>query len=305
VTEDQRELRAAGRYEWEQIIRRARTGSLIAGSTRLGKDGRPTKGGMTELTFTAIALCWASYANDRGQEIWAGDATIAVDLGTTIKNVVTVRKKLLELGLLQHVRGRHGERGEEYRLTLPSDLLDVLNVPTPAQHKLAARRLRDAARGKPAGSAGPPAPEPVGGPADHAQAVDNSAVGGPPDHPDEVCAPEAGGSAGPAENSSGWSGGPAPGGPADPLTDHDRTRTTTDHPDTDLRTAVTASRASPPPEDQISSDVDAPGPCAEHPTQRAGPRPDGRLACVFCRALAPDRRTPGRPSLRVITGGAA
>src|SRR6185503_15711263 len=95
------------------------------------------------------------------------------------------------------------------------------------------------------------------------------------------------------------------GGPADPRTDHDRTRTTTDHPDTDLRTAVTASRASPPPEDQISSDVDAPGPCAEHPTQRAGPRPDGRLACVFCRALAPDRRTPGRPSLRVITGGAA
>jgi hypothetical protein len=323
---DDREIRPAGRYEWEQIIRRARLGALVTGSGRIGRSGKVTRGGMTELTFTAIALCWASYADDKGRDIWAGDATVAVDLGTSIKNVVTVRKKLLELGLLEHVRGRRADRGEEYRLTLSSDLFDLVEVPSPAQHKLAARRLRDEARGKPGGSGGPPEPEPLGNPVDHPGPVDNSSVGGPVDHPQPTDLVKAGGSGGPAEMASGGSGGPALGGPADPLTDHYRTSTTTDHPERDLRTAVTVPRepgAATQPDSPIAAEpptdprpavgrhrarASPPDHCDRHPVMPGGTDRTGRPACSSCRAQAraPDPNPPdARPELRVVQGGQA
>jgi hypothetical protein len=240
LTDDDRELRPAGRYEWEQIIRRSRLGAVVAGSGRVGKNGKPTKGGMSGTTFTGIALGWASYANDRGREIWPGDATVAVDLETSIAAVRQVRKALLRLGLLEFVCRRHGIRGDEYRLTLPADLLEVVEVLTPAQHKVVANRLRDAARGKPGGSGGLPEP---------------GSPGGPPDYPDG----EPRGSNGLPEIEPGWSGGTSPGGPADTHTDHDRTTgTTTDHSDEDLDTAVTVPSDPTPDQDPIFSDEKQP-----------------------------------------------
>ena len=225
----EREIRPAGRYEWEQIVRRARFAGVIGSSGRQGKDGKSTKGGMSGTTFTGIALGWASYANDRGQEIWPGDATVAVDLETSIVAVRKVRKTLLALGLLQFVRARTGQRGVEYRLTLPSDLLESLDVLTPGQHKLAANRLRDAARGKPPGGSG-------GLPSDCDSGI-------PVDHPDDSEEPTDGGSNGPPEIESGYPGGPALGSPPDPHTDHDRTTSTsTDQSEIELCTAVTVTR---------------------------------------------------------------
>jgi hypothetical protein len=259
----ERELRPVGRYEWEQIVRRARFGGVIGASGKTGADGRPTRGGISGTLFKAIALGWATYADDKGADIYAGDATVAVDLETTIKAVRTVRQALLDLGLLKHVRGRRWDHGEEYRLTLPSDLLDVLDVPTPAQHKLAARALRDAARGKRGGSSGPPNDDGPGSPADHPEPVENPDLGGPEDTPDEPDGEEPGWSSGPARDASGWSAGPALGGPADPLTDHDRTNEDlTDHRKADLRTAVTVVGPPQATQDQISPGCRDPG-CAK------------------------------------------
>lgn len=309
-----REIRPSGRYEWEQIIRRARLGSIIAGSGRLGANGRPTRGGMTGLTFTAICLGWASYADDKGQKIYPGDATVAVDMETSLQNVAAVRKALLDLGLLQLVRGRRGRRGTEYRLTIPSDLQDRLEVPTPAQHTLAADRLREQSRGKrkatdrpePPNSGGPvdhpddDNPGDVGGPADTPEPVDNPNLGGPVDTPEPLSAEAPGGSGGYAQNSSGGSGGSRLGGPVDRSTDHDRTTSTTDHSDTALRTAVTLVGHPQAAQDPLFPVVDEepepkPEPssrCARHPLP-AGLRDDGQPRCALCRVDA--RRTAQPP----------
>lgn len=251
-----RELRPVGRYEWEQIVRRARLGGVIQGSARVGKNGRPTKGGMSATLLKAIALGFATYANDKGREIWPGDATVAVDLETSVASVEAVRKLLLRLGLFERVRAPWGDHGTEYRLTLPVDLLDEVEVLTPAQHKLAANRLRDARRGKPSGgsdgstvtsdSVDPSEPpEAVDEPVDNPEPVD------PPDTPEDDWPPVAGVSTGTTPAPNGVSGGPRMVYPPDAHTDHDRPPTTTDHPVEDLRTAVTATREAPPEQDPI------------------------------------------------------
>lgn len=239
-----RELRPVGRYEWEQIVRRARLGGIVQGSGRLGAKGRPTKGAMSATLVKAIALGFATYANDKGREIWPGDATLAVDLETSVASVETVRRLLLHLGLMVRVRAPWGDRGTEYRLTLPADLLEDVEVLTPAQHKLAANRLRDGRRGKPNGvstgstdassTVDPPVPpEAVDEPVDDARTVH------PADTPGPIKTPGDGVSTGPPIHVNGVSTGPRMVYPPDAHTDHDRPLTTTDHPDPDLRTAVT------------------------------------------------------------------
>lgn len=291
-----REVRPATQYDWVQIIRRARLGTVIAGSGRIGKNGRPTRGGMSGSKFTGLALAFASYASPDGSHVWPGDATIAVDLETTIKDVAAVRKALLALGLLEHVRHRRGDTGEQYRLTLPSDLDDVLEVLNPAQHKLAAHRLREEARGKPGkpgGSGGPPKPPTPGGPQDHPEPVDNPDSGGPVDHPNEPEPETPGWSTGLAEVAAGWSTGPALGGPPDPLTNHDQTTTTTNHSDTALRTAVTLVGHPQAAQDPLFAEVvdEAPEPdpppsrCERHPLP-GGLRDDGQPRCALCRVEA-------------------
>lgn len=270
---EDREIRPAGQYEWQQIIRRARFGGIVKGSGRTGKDGRVTKGGVSGTLFTAVALTFATYADPDGTDVYPGDATIAVDLETTIKAVRTVRQTLVSLGLLQLVRRRTPGHGDEYRLTLSSDLLDAVEVLTPAQHKIIAQRLRDTARGKPGGSGGPP---------------ETAAPGGPVDPPHEPQTDTPGWSGGPPENDSGWSGGPAPGGPPDPHTNHYRTTTTTNHPGDNVRTAVTGPRAretaqTPIPAADVAERL--PGRCPHGLTSRR--RPDGRPSCAICRRGQP------------------
>lgn len=280
----ERELRPAGRYEWEQILRRARLTGVVTGTGRVGADGRrATRGGVSATTFKAVAFAIASYGNDRGGEIWPGDATIAVDVESSIETVAKVRKTLLALGLLERVGGRRGDRGQEHRLTLPSDLLDSLEVPTPAAHKLAARRLNDALRRKSAGSGGGSTDPGLLGPAEGADGPEA-----------EISA----GSGGPHEIGSAGSGGPPSAGsagpPYPPLPHQGRT---TDQPTADLDTAVTVPRARDSPA----------GECDRHRGFKAGTRADGSEMCTVCRRDA--RKTPEPPTdppcLRLIEGGAA
>lgn len=282
----ERELRPAGRYEWEQVIRRARLGGVITGRT--GTAGKATKGGVSAALFKVVALTFASYADGSGRGVRPGDATVAVDAECALKTVKAVRVALLDLGLLEHVGGRRGGHGEEYRLALPSDLLDRVEVLTPAQHQLAARAMREAARGPRGGSSGPPDPP-----------VDNPNVGGPVDHPNASPVEPCGGSSGPAYETCGGSSGPAVGGPVDPRSYPDRPEKITDQPVADVRTAVTQSRASPAankPQDPIPEKCDH--------GLRARRRPDGTSSCAFCRRDAASPPSE-RPPLRLVHGGAA
>lgn len=266
------EVRPVGRYEWEQIIRRARLAGLISGTGRTGRTGRTTRGGLAATTVKAVALAYASYADPDGTRVMPGDATIAVALECGLKTVRAVKAQLLALGLLTRLRAAGRGRAEEYRLTLPVDLLERLEVLTPGQFELAARDVRETARGK----RGAPADE-LGWSGGHPQP---DSWGGPADTPNDADRDQMGWSGGPPENAMGWSGGPTWGGPADPRTYQDQATPTTDHSGEDLRTAVTVSRVRAAAEDPISAEV------RKNSGPSAPPAPPPR---------PPDRRPIGRP----------
>lgn len=291
------ELRPVPRLEWEQILRRARFAGLIGGTGRVGGKGLPTRGGTSPALFMAVALDLSSYGNFDGANIWPGDGTIAVDLECSVETVRTVRRKLLELGLLQRVGGRRGDRGgEEYRLTLPTDLLDRLEVLTPAAHKLAAKLEYEKARGKrkPAGgSSGPPEIRPSD--------VDSPSVGDPVDPPRETGTEGSGGSSGPTPEELGGSSGPHWGDPVDPSTYPETTPgKAPTHSDQDLIADVTGPRATAPSEDPNFAEVDpkarwvgtasipappaAPRRCSHG--FPSGRRTDGTFSCALCRRAA-------------------
>lgn len=308
------ELRPVPRLEWEQILRRVRLTGMIGGSGRKGSDGRETRGAVSARTFKAVALVLASYGDPSGSRIWPGDAAVAVDVECGLDIVKDVRGTLVKLGLLERVSGRRaGRPGEEYRLTLPTDLLDKLEVLTPAAHRLAAKRLRDAARGKRKATAGGSAGYPeLPLPDDN-----NAALGGPPDHPNTSEPDLSGGSAGPSDEPFGGSAGGNLGGPPDPRTytgPHQVNHQP--HSDQDHASAVTGPRAREADEDQISSEVADPPDRwigrARVPTPRrcdhgfpATHRPDGSPSCALCRrdairggttAMYPTIAPPGDPT---------
>lgn len=291
------DLRPVARLEWEQILRRARLTGIIAGTGRKGRKGLPTHGGVSPALFMAVALDLASYGDFAGGNIWPGDAAIAVDLECSIGTVKTVRSKLAELGLIQRVGPRRrGRGGEEYRLTLPEDLLDRLDILTPAAHRRAAQCERDKSRGKPK----PPLGGSTGYPEMSADPDDDEVSGGPLDTPDDEDADGSGGPLDPRSESSGGPLDPRSGGPLDRITypgpfqeNHHA------NSDEDLDTAVTGPREGRPSEDRISPDeVDptarwigraaAPEPTTpprdkcEHRLTAAW-RPDGEYACPVCR----------------------
>lgn len=312
--QDQRELRPAGRFEWEQIVLRTRWTGVIQGNTT------GTRGSVSGAVFRAVTWALVSHADPDGDNIWPGDATVAALSEVGLKNVKAVKLALIRLGLIARVRaGSRRQHGADvYRLTLPSDLFDQVEVLSPAAVKLAAMRLSEADRGrrKPVDEPPPDGPDSgsVPGPPDPAQTaadpVDNADVRGPVDPAQPEPAVAQTGSTGPPEPVCAGSSGPYVRGPVDRYTSHDLATDTTSHRIADLRTDLTVVRDPPPEQDQISSDGEGdtgppPGPCPEHGAPfAAGNRDDGRPRCAPCRGVANARRT-ARPSLRVIPGGAA
>lgn len=252
VTSDEgRELRPVGRYDWEQIIRRARFGGLISATTS-SKTGKKTKGAVSGAMFKAVALDIASYADDRGERIFPGNATIAVDLECSLEVVNLVKAEMVKLGLLQFVRGRRAardgrpERGEEYRLTLPSDLQELVDVPTPTQHKAAAERLRELKRGR-RGKLGVPRGTPEPADSGCPEVTPNAGAAAPFEVPP-----------GGADESFEVPPGGDSGCPLDAGSYQDRTIGTTDHSRRDLRTDVAVVGGPQPPPDEPAESLPLP-----------------------------------------------
>ncbi|MFI5852290.1 hypothetical protein ACIA7R_31445 [Micromonospora chalcea] len=268
-----RELRPVGRFEWEQIICRARLGDLIEG------NAKGTRGGVSGAAFKAVALVWASHGNLDGTDIYPGDATVAVEAEVSVKVAQAVKRKMVEIGLTEKVRARsrRQHRGDEYRLTLPTDLLDRIEVLTPAALKVRAVAEYEKRRGKRGGSTGP-LTEPVGQPA----------VGEPQDPPRDPQPENRGGSDGTTNPGCGGSDGTSVGGPMDRDT-HPRPGQVITHPKEDgVRTALPGPRATETEKsdsvDEVGESEPRPAGCPVHGRAfAAGERPDGRPRCPLCR----------------------
>lgn len=108
------ELEPIGRYEWERLVRRARL-------------PKPVK---------LLALVLATHADPDGSRVRPGLPVLASVTGDSERNVRRLLALLVdELGLLRQVArggGRGGKgRASVYRLTIPVDLLDRLEMLSP------------------------------------------------------------------------------------------------------------------------------------------------------------------------------
>jgi Helix-turn-helix domain len=106
---------AAKRFEWERIIRRA----LMDPSTKL------------------VALVLAGYANKDGSSVRPGRKRLSAVTGMSVRTVDRCLDKLRTLGLLDRV-SKGSNTGIEfmadvYRLTIPADLLDVVDLLDPKE----------------------------------------------------------------------------------------------------------------------------------------------------------------------------
>jgi hypothetical protein len=263
MTENERVLRPVDRYEWTHVLKRARLQGVIAGSGNVGKGGKQTRGAVSGATFKAVAYTWASYSDEHGGNIRPGDATVAVEAEVGIEVVRVVKLELIALGLIERVRAGTRATGwcDVYRLTIPDDLRDQVEVFSEAQHEMAAEAIREKKRRKPrTGSGGGSTQDVVRGPA---EVVRDAAV----DHvrgPAEVVQPAVDGpcttSADAQNEGCTGSGGGRVRGPAEACTNHDQPPTTTNHSGAGLRTAVTVSRARAPLDKPDLAEVEEPNP---------------------------------------------
>lgn len=278
--------------EWTDLLRRIRFGATVTvpGSSR----------GVRGATLRAVALMLATYADADGSRIFPGTARLAVACEIDYRTAKRCLAALRWLGLIRVVRAaRRRGLADEYRLTIPGDLLDKVDVLSPAQMDLEVERIRDGNRRR-------VDDEPGTGSADTRTAV-------------SVRVPQTPVQAGPVDGCTG-AGSTSNDGctgasrtvvrvrPAPP-THHDVDTTTTHHTEVNLRTAVTVSRAREAVEDQIPEEGEgepapppAPHGCPTHGRAfAAGTRPDGKPACPLCRATG--RRPPAgdsRPGLAPV-----
>lgn len=283
---DGAEVHPEDRFTWERIVMRARLGGVITGSGKVSeRNGKQTRGGVSGSVFKAVALVFAAHADEDGSAVRPGDMRVAILAEVHPRTVKVIREKLVELGLMRQTgRYRHTPM---YRLTLPSDLTELVTVLSPTEVVDTAKAMRSRARDSKAKSrngcaAGPPIEESLGVPPEHPKPPD-----GGPDGPGNGCA------AGAPESLNGCAAGADMGDPPDtlnqPLTGH--LKITNPTGDEDLGTAGHPSRATaeeppnpePPPR---------PAKCPTHGLG-GGLRPDGLPECTFCRR---EQRTgPPRP----------
>lgn len=270
--------------QWTDIVRRARLGR----------------------TVKSVALLLATYADADGTRVFPGIARIAVDCELSYNVVKAALAELRTTGLIALVRraGRPGH-ADEYRLDLPADLLDRVEVWTPAQVQVATNQIRAK---KPWGGkkSGPsnPEPRPTGraevdgkemAPRPTSQAevpVDNSSPR--PTREAEVAPAAVGTSAhlvgSSEETSAHLVGRPRPTPCPPTYQDHD-TRTTS-HEMAGVVTQLAVVGDTGPPQDRISPS--RPRRCAHG--IRIRHRPDGTSNCALCRRQhappAPDNVIP-------------
>ncbi|WP_426502915.1 helix-turn-helix domain-containing protein [Dactylosporangium sp. McL0621] len=255
--------------QWLDVVRRARLGR----------------------TPKAVALMLATYADNDGRRVFPGVARLAVDCELTYNVIQTALQRLRQAGLIEVVRkaSRPGH-ADEYRLSLAVDVLDRIDVLTPAQLASTAAELAARRRGRhrPPASAGPD---------DHATPLPPAAPGAGHDrdrdlHPG-ACGADGAALGAPAPHGVASAAPPAPHGDrhlhptASPPTTHGPNHTL-DHPShhgvrPDLAVG-TAGPAGPPAADTAADR------CAH------GLRGDSGIHCPACRrglgTAAPADETP-------------
>jgi hypothetical protein len=263
--------------EWTDILARIRFGKVkVAGKTLSGA------------TIKGVAARLASYADGNGTRVRPGVARLAVDLEMDYQTARRAVSLLRGLGLIDLVRSGGRRGADEFRLTLPVDLLDRddLVVWSPIEQRAeidraqqAYRKPSDAPRGGPGGGQ---SLVPEGPHKGAASLVPQGPVQEVP--PDPITGP----------SGTGYSPLTGPSGtaslvPQGRTTHQDLDTTTTHHPDQDLRTDVTGPRE---PEADTNPDPPLrPKKCPDGLS--AATRPDGKPECPIC------RRRASRPAIAV------
>lgn len=101
-------------------------------------------------TTKLIAFIMASYADPDGTSIYPGTARIAVQAGCSYRTVQVELQRLRAVGLIQAMprRGIRRTWATPYRLVLGPDLLEKVDVPSPATEDAAVEHLTARHRGK-------------------------------------------------------------------------------------------------------------------------------------------------------------
>ena len=113
-----------GRFEWERLVRRVRIPADVDGV----KIPKPS-------VMRTVALTLASYANADGSRVRPGLPRLAAVTQLSKSSVSRAVTALRSLGLVERVvcGSANGRRGwsDEYRLTVPADLLEVMELLPP------------------------------------------------------------------------------------------------------------------------------------------------------------------------------
>jgi hypothetical protein len=275
--------------EWTEILARIRFGTVaVSGKTYRGA------------VIKAVAGRLACYADSDGTRVRPGIVRLAVDLEITYRTARDVVAYLRRIGLLELARSGGRVRADEFRLSLPVDLLDRddLEVWSPARQRREIESAQEAHRGsrKPPGGGG------VHAPVDSAIKPGSTAVHAPVDSAipdsapsvhaptDSAIAPEAtpiAESRGTPKNRIAESRGTPLLSPGGHPTDQDRNTTTTDQCDGDVTGTVTTPVATGPPNPDSSP---LPNRCRHG--LPGGRRSDGKPTCALCRVGAPATNPP-------------
>jgi hypothetical protein len=112
--------------DWLDLVRRARLGS----------------------TVKLVAFYLAGRANNDGSHIFPGVARAAIECEVSSAVVRRALKTLRDAQLIEVVRrgNRRAGKSDEYRLIIGTDVLDLVDVPTPDEHQGAILAVRDRER---------------------------------------------------------------------------------------------------------------------------------------------------------------
>lgn len=267
--------------DWVKVVRRARFNGVVPGVA-----GRIVK---------AVAFALATYADyDNGGDVRPGLARLAVECEIDYRTAKRCLAGIRDLGLVRLVQsGARRGHSDVYQLTLPEELLDRIDVLTPAQVDMEIERIRGAARRKPAVD-GPPdgpgtghsdprtddavrvTPAPV-------QPVDNPAVRGTTDPVERPEPTDRTGHAVPVNGASTGHAVPQYGSRYAPLPSQStKTKNFTETADSDLRTVVTVVGHPQAAQDQIS-----PGRCRDPGCAKGYVLVDGGQRIERCPACHP------------------
>jgi hypothetical protein len=277
--------------EWTDILARIRFGTVKVGTRAI-----------TGARIKLVAARLADYADSDGTRVRPGLARLSLDVEIDYRTAKASVAYLRSIGLLHLVRAGSRNGADEYRLSLPVDLLerDDLEVWSPSRQRLEIERLSDthrrtsrSPRGGPGSGVSQGHPAPVNDTArqGHPAPVLGSypqarrGQGAPVKAPEDAPKTGAGGTSRPTKTGAGQA---ARQGQAAPATDQDLSTTTTDHSGEDFSETVTTPGAPGP----ATNPESPPRPQRCNHGLPGGLRPDGKPTCALCRVGAPPTATP-------------